>query len=108
VNVIVKVERDLQPWVDSADVPEFVTMWGVNKRIVCLLTELLRLHSAPEALIVVAKHSSIVEQATEGLSVDGEACTMPQLEVNNMHVPVQQYSAFHLFYLLMLKLCCSC
>ena len=85
------MERDLQPWVDNADIPEFVDMWRVNKRIVCLLAELLRLHSAPEALIVVAKHSSIVEQATEGLSVDGEACTMPQLEVIHL-IMLQHYN----------------
>lgn len=76
-----QVERDLQPWVCNEDAPDCADVWQANRRIVCLLSELLRLHHAPEALTVVAKCASTLERATEGLAVDGEACTMPQLEV---------------------------
>eukprot|EP00250_Pteridium_aquilinum_P013017 c21079_g1_i1 orf=657-4169(-) len=79
--IMFQVEKDLQPWVCKDDTPEFVDVWQANQRIVCLLSELLRLHHAPEALKIVAKHTSTLEGATEGLAVDGEACTMPQLEL---------------------------
>ncbi|KAI5055707.1 hypothetical protein GOP47_0029228 [Adiantum capillus-veneris] len=79
--IMFQVEKDLQPWVSSDDAPEFVDVWQANKRIVCLLSELLRLHNVPEALDIIAAHSSTLALATEGLAVDGEACTMPQLEL---------------------------
>lgn len=79
--IMFQVEKDLQPWACNDDTPEFVDVWRANKRIVYLLSEILRLHHAPEALKIVAKHSSTLQRATEGLAVDGEACTMPQLEL---------------------------
>lgn len=83
MHMLPQVEKDLQPWACNDDTPEFVDVWRANKRIVYLLSEILRLHHAPEALKIVAKHSSTLQRATEGLAVDGEACTMPQLEVND-------------------------
>ncbi|MCO5608286.1 hypothetical protein L7F22_062492 [Adiantum nelumboides] len=79
--IMFQVEKDIQPWIANDDAPEFVDVWQANKRIVCLLSELLRLHDAPEALKIIAAHSSTLALATEGLAVDGEACTIPQLEL---------------------------
>lgn len=88
--IMFQVEKDLQPWA-CEDAQESVGVWQANKRIVCLLSELLRLHHTPEALKIVAAHSSTLALATQGLAVDGEACTMPQLELlEAMAVATQQ------------------
>lgn len=79
--IVLQAERDLQPWVGNEDLPEFQHLWRVNKRIVCLLTELLRLHSVPEALKGIAKSPGLLERATERMIVDSEACIVTQLEL---------------------------
>jgi GIGANTEA len=56
-------------------------MWRVNQRIVKLIVELMRNHDSPEALIILASSSDLLLRATDGMLVDGEACTLPQLEV---------------------------
>jgi hypothetical protein len=56
-------------------------MWRVNQRIVKLIAELMRNHDSPEALVILASASDLLLRATDGMLVDGEACTLPQLEV---------------------------
>lgn len=56
-------------------------MWRVNQRIVKLIVELMRIPDSPEALIILASASDLLLRATDGMLVDGEACTLPQLEV---------------------------
>lgn len=78
--IVVQAERDLQPWV-ARDDTQGQQIWRLNKRIVSLLAELLRCHNAPEALMVLANASDLLVRATDGMLVDGEACTTPQLEL---------------------------
>lgn len=35
----------------------------------------------PESLVTLASASDLLLRATDGMLVDGEACTLPQLEV---------------------------
>lgn len=78
--IVVQAERDLQPWV-ARDDTQGQQIWRLNQRIVSLLAELLRCHNAPEALMVLANASDLLMRATDGMLVDGEACTTPQLEL---------------------------
>jgi len=78
--IVVQAERDLQPWVARHD-SQGQQIWRLNQRIVSLLAELLRYHNAPEALMVLANASDLLMRATDGMLVDGEACTTPQLEL---------------------------
>ncbi|XP_058111261.1 protein GIGANTEA-like isoform X2 [Magnolia sinica] len=78
--VVLQVERDLQPWI-ARDDEQGQGMWRINQRIVKLMVELLRNHDSPEALIILSSTSDLLLRATDGMLVDGEACTLPQLEL---------------------------
>lgn len=43
----------------------------------------MRNHDSPEPLVILASASDLLLRATDGMLVDGEACTLPQLEVIN-------------------------
>lgn len=75
-----QAEKDLQPWI-ARDDEQGQRMWKINHRIVKLIVELMRNHECPEALIILASASDLLLRATDGLLVDGEVCTLPQLEV---------------------------
>lgn len=76
-----QAERDLQPWI-ARDDEQGQKMWRINQRIVKLIVELMRSQESPETLIILASASDLLLRATDGMLVDGEACTLPQLEVN--------------------------
>ncbi|ONM29305.1 gigantea2 [Zea mays] len=76
----VKAEKDLQPWI-ARDDEQGQKMWRVNQRIVKLIAELMRNHDSPETLVILASASDLLLRATDGILVDGEACTLPQLEL---------------------------
>lgn len=78
--IVLQAEKDLQPWI-ARDDEEGQKMWRVNQRIVKLIAELMRNHDSPEALIILASASDLLLRATDGMLVDGEACTLPQLEL---------------------------
>ncbi|KAL4565931.1 hypothetical protein LXL04_030037 [Taraxacum kok-saghyz] len=78
--VVLQAERELQPWIaKDEDVGE--EMWRVNQRIVKLIVELMRNHNTPESLVIMASALDLLLRATDGMLVDGEACTLPQLEL---------------------------
>nr|XP_016439958.1 PREDICTED: protein GIGANTEA-like [Nicotiana tabacum] len=56
-------------------------MWRINQRIVKLIAELMRNHDTPESLVILASAPDLLLRATDGMLVDGEACTLPQLEL---------------------------
>jgi len=70
----------LQPWIAKDD-DLGQKMWRINQRIVKLIVELMRNHESAESLVIVASSSDLLLRATDGMLVDGEACTLPQLEV---------------------------
>lgn len=70
----------MQPWIAKDD-DQGQKMWRVNQRIVKLIVELMRHHDCPESLVILASASDLLLRATDGMLVDGEACTLPQLEV---------------------------
>ncbi|XP_077245767.1 protein GIGANTEA-like isoform X2 [Tasmannia lanceolata] len=78
--VLLQAERDLQPWI-ARDDEQGQKMWRINQRIVKLMVELVRNHDNPEALIILASASDLLLRATDGMLLDGEACTLPQLEL---------------------------
>ncbi|KAJ8760605.1 hypothetical protein K2173_015272 [Erythroxylum novogranatense] len=78
--VVLQAERELQPWI-SKDDDQGQKMWIVNQRIVKLIVELMRNHDTPESLVILASASDLLLRATDGMLVDGEACTLPQLEL---------------------------
>ncbi|XP_008793464.1 protein GIGANTEA-like [Phoenix dactylifera] len=78
--IVLQAEKDLQPWI-ARDDEQGQRMWRINQRIVKLIAELLRNHDSPEALIILASASDLLLRATDGMLVDGEACTLPQLEL---------------------------
>lgn len=78
--VACQAERELQPWIAKDD-DLGQKMWRVNQRIVKLIVELMRNHDRIESLVIVASASDLLLRATDGMLVDGEACTLPQLEV---------------------------
>ncbi|XP_074280315.1 protein GIGANTEA isoform X2 [Silene latifolia] len=78
--VILQAERDLQPWIAKDD-DQGQKMWMANQRIVKLLVELMRNYETPESLVILASASDLLLRATDGMLVDGEACTLPQLEL---------------------------
>ncbi|KAF3326939.1 Protein GIGANTEA [Carex littledalei] len=78
--IVLQAEKDLQPWI-ARDDEQGQSMWRVNQRIVKLIVELMRIHDSPEALIILASASDLLLRATDGMLVDGEACTLPQLEL---------------------------
>ena len=75
-----QADRELQPWIAKND-DQGQKMWRINQRIVKLIVELIRNHDSPESLVIVASASDLLLRATNGMLVDGEACTLPQLEV---------------------------
>nr|BAD97864.1 GI homologue 1 [Lemna aequinoctialis] len=78
--IVLQAEKDLQPWI-ARDDEQSQKQWRVNQRIVKLMAELMRSHDSPEALIILASASDVLLRATDGMLVDGEACTLPQLEI---------------------------
>ncbi|URE21713.1 gigantea [Musa troglodytarum] len=78
--VLAAAEKDLQPWI-ARDDEQGQRMWKINHRIVKLIVELMRNHEGPEALIILASASDLLLRATDGMLVDGEVCTLPQLEL---------------------------
>ncbi|GFQ06800.1 protein gigantea [Phtheirospermum japonicum] len=78
--VILQAERELKPWIAKDDDLE-QKMWRVNQRIVKVIVELMRNHETPESLVILASASDVLLRATDGMLVDGEACTLPQLEL---------------------------
>lgn len=76
----IQAERELQPWIAKDD-EEGQKMWKINQRIVKVMVELMRNHDRPESLVILASASDLLLRATDGMLVDGEACTLPQLEV---------------------------
>lgn len=75
-----QAERELQPWIAKDD-DLGQKMWRINQRIVKLIVELMRNHDRVESLVIVVSASDLLLRATDGMLVDGEACTLPQLEV---------------------------
>lgn len=75
-----QAERELQPWIAKDD-DQGQKMWKINQRIVKLIVELMRNYDTPESLVILASASDLLLRATDGMLVDGEACTLPQLEV---------------------------
>ncbi|KAK6160819.1 hypothetical protein DH2020_004200 [Rehmannia glutinosa] len=78
--VVLQAERELKPWIAKDD-DLGQRMWRVNQRIVKVIVELMRNHEAPESLVILASASDVLLRATDGMLVDGEACTLPQLEL---------------------------
>ncbi|KAM0005319.1 hypothetical protein Hdeb2414_s0214g00835991 [Helianthus debilis subsp. tardiflorus] len=78
--VVLQAERELQPWIAKDD--DLVQkMWRINQRIIKLIVELMRNHNTPESLVIMASALDLLLRATDGMLVDGEACTLPQLEL---------------------------
>ncbi|PHU17601.1 Protein GIGANTEA [Capsicum chinense] len=73
-------DKELQPWIAKDD-DLGQKMWRINQRIVKLIAELMRNHDTPEALVILASAPDLLLRATDGMLVDGEACTLPQLEL---------------------------
>ncbi|CAN1235213.1 Protein GIGANTEA [Linum perenne] len=78
--VVLQADRELQPWIAKDD-DQSQKIWRVNQRIVKLIVELMRNHDTPESLVILASASDLLLRATDGMLVDGEACTLPQLEL---------------------------
>ncbi|XP_027095053.2 protein GIGANTEA-like [Coffea arabica] len=75
-----QAERELQPWIAKDD-DLGQKMWRINQRIVKVIVELMRNHDTPESLVILSSASDLLLRATDGMLVDGEACTLPQLEL---------------------------
>ncbi|KAK6938243.1 hypothetical protein RJ641_031751, partial [Dillenia turbinata] len=78
--VVLQAERELQPWIAKDD-DQGQKMWRINQRIIKLIVELMRNHNSPESLVIMSSASDLLLRATDGMLVDGEACTLPQLEL---------------------------
>ncbi|CDP11443.1 unnamed protein product [Coffea canephora] len=78
--VVLQAERELQPWIAKDD-DLGQKMWRINQRIVKVIVELMRNHDTPESLVILSSASDLLLRATDGMLVDGEACTLPQLEL---------------------------
>ncbi|GFP78979.1 protein gigantea [Phtheirospermum japonicum] len=78
--VVLQADRELNPWITKDDVLG-QKMWRINQRIVKVIVELMRNHETPESLVILASASDLLLRATDGMLVDGEACTLPQLEL---------------------------
>ncbi|KAK4742200.1 hypothetical protein SAY87_000201 [Trapa incisa] len=78
--VVLQAERELRPWIAKDD-DQGQMMWRINQRIIRLTVELMRNHERPELLVILASASDLLLRATNGLLIDGEACTLPQLEL---------------------------
>ncbi|KAJ9567642.1 hypothetical protein OSB04_003608 [Centaurea solstitialis] len=75
-----QAERELQPWIGKDD-DGGEKMWRINQRIVKLIVELMRNHNTPESLVIMGSALDLLLRATDGMLVDGEACSLPQLEL---------------------------
>lgn len=75
----------MQPWIVKDD-DQGQKMWRINQRIVKLIVELMRNHDRPESMVILASASDLLLRATDGMLVDGEACTLPQLEVTSHNI----------------------
>ncbi|KAG6592205.1 Protein GIGANTEA, partial [Cucurbita argyrosperma subsp. sororia] len=78
--IVLQAERQLQPWIAKDD-DQGQKMWRINQRIIKLIVELMRNHDTPESLVILASALDLLLRATDGMLVDGEACTLPQLEL---------------------------
>ncbi|KAL0368789.1 UNVERIFIED_CONTAM: protein GIGANTEA [Sesamum calycinum] len=78
--VVLQADRELKPWIAKDD-DLGQKMWRINQRIVKVIVELMRNHDALESLVILASASDLLLRATDGMLVDGEACTLPQLEL---------------------------
>ncbi|KAK4374409.1 hypothetical protein RND71_005086 [Anisodus tanguticus] len=78
--IVLQAERELQPWIAKDD-DLGQKMWRINQRIVKLIAELIRNHDIAESLVILASNPDLLLRATDGMLVDGEACTLPQLEL---------------------------
>ncbi|CAL5384299.1 unnamed protein product [Camellia sinensis] len=78
--VVLQADRELQSWI-AKDNNQGQKMWRINQRIVKLIVELMRNHDSPESLVILASASDLLLRATDGMLIDGEACTLPQLEL---------------------------
>ncbi|KAL3504583.1 hypothetical protein ACH5RR_034424 [Cinchona calisaya] len=78
--VVLQAERELQPWIAKDD-DLGQKMWRINQRIVKVIVELMRNNDTPESLVILSSASDLLLRATDGMLVDGEACTLPQLEL---------------------------
>ncbi|XP_057761493.1 protein GIGANTEA-like isoform X1 [Arachis stenosperma] len=78
--IVLQAERELHPWIAKDD-DQGQKMWRVNQRIVKLIVELMRNHDSIESLVIVASASDLLLRATDGMLVDGEDCTLPQLKL---------------------------
>jgi len=83
--VACQAEKELQPWIAKDD-NLGQKKWRINQRIVKLIIELMRNHDSLESLVVVASASDLLLRATDGMLVDGEACTLPQLKVSCSYI----------------------
>ncbi|KAL5975553.1 hypothetical protein ACLOJK_019877 [Asimina triloba] len=88
--VVLQAERDLQPWI-AGDEEQGQRMWVINQRIVKLIVELMRNYDNPEVLIILSTTSDLLFRATDGMLVDGEACTLPQLESHKKKKKLKEY-----------------
>ncbi|XP_027358338.1 protein GIGANTEA-like isoform X2 [Abrus precatorius] len=78
--VVFQAEKELHPWIaEDDDLGQKI--WKINQRIVKLIVELMRNHDNLESLVIVASASDLLLRATDGMLVDGEACTLPQLKL---------------------------
>ncbi|CAK9150205.1 unnamed protein product [Ilex paraguariensis] len=78
--VVLQAERELRPWIAKDD-DLGQKMWRINQRVVKLIVELMRNQDNPESLVILASASDLLLRATDGMLVDGQACTLPQLEL---------------------------
>ncbi|XP_019228188.1 PREDICTED: protein GIGANTEA-like isoform X1 [Nicotiana attenuata] len=78
--IVLQADKELQPWIAKDD-DLGQNMWRINQRIVKLIAELMRNHDTPESLVILASAPDLLLRATDGMLVDGEACTLPQLEL---------------------------
>lgn len=53
----------------------------------------MRNHERPESLVILSSASDLLLRATDGMLVDGEACTLPQLEVTRHYLYLCSYSS---------------
>ncbi|XP_055833194.1 protein GIGANTEA-like isoform X2 [Solanum dulcamara] len=78
--IVLQADKELQPWIAKDD-DHGQKMWRINQRIVKLIAEVMRNHDTPESLVILASAPDLLLRATDGMLVDGEACTLPQLEL---------------------------
>ncbi|GJV29948.1 protein GIGANTEA isoform X1 [Tanacetum coccineum] len=78
--IVFQAERELQPWIAKDD-GLGQSMWRINQRIVKLIVELMRKHDTLVSLVILTSALDLLLRATDGMLVDGEACTLPQLEL---------------------------